>query len=104
MVKDGYEWGENYIEPNTLIFFKLGPDGEKLENIHVCEEDSAKVRQFIVTRDYLRNHPGRAKEYSELKEKNVLLYPDDYPAYRAAKDPFLKQLEKDAYEWGDNNK
>jgi GrpB-like predicted nucleotidyltransferase (UPF0157 family) len=104
MVKDGYEWGENYIAPNTLIFFKLGPDGEKLENIHVCEKDSAKARQFIVMRDYLRNHPERAKGYSELKEKNVLLYPGDYPAYRAAKDSFLKQLEKEAYEWGDNKK
>ncbi len=48
MIKAGYEWGENYIAPNTLLFFRLGPDGEKLENIHVCERWSAKERQFIV--------------------------------------------------------
>lgn len=99
MVNAGYEWGENYIAPNTIIFFKLGPDGEKLENIHVCEKGSAKARQFIVMRDYLRTHPEKVQEYSELKEKNVTLYPDDYPAYREAKAPFLKQLEKEAYEW-----
>lgn len=99
MEKWGYEWGENYIAPNTLIFFKLGPDGEKLENIHVCEKGSPKERQFIVMRDYLRSNPDKVKEYSDLKEKNALLYPDDYPAYRKAKAPFLEQLEKEAYKW-----
>ncbi len=99
MIKAGYEWGENYIAPNTLIFFKLGPDGEKLENIHVCEKGSAKESQFIVMRDYLRTYPEKAKEYSSLKEKNVSLYANDYPAYRAAKVPYLEELEKEAYEW-----
>lgn len=99
MISAGYEWGENYIEPNSLIFFKLGPDGEKLENIHVCKKGSVKARQFIVMRDYLRSHSEKVKAYSDLKEINVSLYPDDYPAYREAKAPFLEQLEKDAYEW-----
>lgn len=99
MIKAGYEWGANYIAPNTLIFFKMGPDGEKLENIHVCEQGSAKERQFVVMRDYLRNHSQKVKDYSDLKEKNVSLYPNDYPAYRAAKAPFLEQLEIEAYEW-----
>ena len=44
MIKAGYEWGENYIAPDTLIFYKLGPDGEKLENIHVCQK--ARQKQF----------------------------------------------------------
>ncbi len=99
MTEAGYEWDENYIAPNTLLFFRLGPDGEKLENIHVCERGSAKESQFIVMRDYLRAHPQKVKEYSDLKEMNALLYPSDYPAYRAAKAPFLQKLEREAYEW-----
>lgn len=99
MMKAGYEWGENYIEPDSIIFFKVGPDGEKLENIHVCKKGSMKARQFIVMRDYLRAHPEKVKAYSDLKESNASLYPDDYPAYREAKTPFLNQLEIDAYEW-----
>jgi len=99
MTTAGYEWGENYIAPNTLIFIKIGPDGEKLENIHICEKGSFKVRQFIVMRDYLRTHPEKVKEYSDLKEKNVSLYPNDYPAYRIAKAPYLEQLEREAYLW-----
>jgi GrpB-like predicted nucleotidyltransferase (UPF0157 family) len=103
MIKSGYEWGENYIAPNSLIFFKLGPEGEKTENIHVVEKGSPKEKQFIVMRDYLRTYREKAKEYSDLKYKNKELYPDDYPAYRAAKDSFLKQLEQEAYRWSELN-
>lgn len=99
MIEAGYEWGENYIAPDTLIFYKLGPDGEKLENIHVCQKGSPKAIQFIVMRNYLRAHPDRAKAYSDLKEKNVALYPDDYPAYRSAKKGLLDELEIEAYKW-----
>jgi GrpB-like predicted nucleotidyltransferase (UPF0157 family) len=99
MVNAGYEWGENYIAPNTLLFFKMRSDGEKLENIHVCEADAPKARQFIVMRDYLRLHPEKVKEYSDLKKENAKRYPDDYPAYREAKAPFLEKLETEAYEW-----
>lgn len=99
MTKAGYEWGENYIAPNTLLFFKLGSDGDKLENIHVCEVGAPKERQFIIMRDYFRSHPNKAKEYSDLKLKNTKLYPYDYPAYRAAKAPFLQKMEIEAYEW-----
>ena len=99
MISAGYEWGENYIAPNTLIFFKLGSDGEKLENIHVCEKNTPKARQFLVMRNFFRNHPEKAKEYSALKENNSKMYPGDYPAYRAAKAPFLEKMEQEAYRW-----
>lgn len=95
----GYEYGENYIAPHTLLFFKTGSDDEKLENIHVCEVDSPKVRQFLTMRDFLRTFPEKAKQYSDLKELNFQKYPDDYPAYRAAKAQFLEQLEQESYNW-----
>jgi GrpB-like predicted nucleotidyltransferase (UPF0157 family) len=99
MIKAGYEWGENYIAPNTLIFFKLGTDGDKLENIHVCQSGAPKERQFLIMRDYFRLHPRKAKEYSDLKEKNVKLHPEDYPMYRALKAPFLENMEVESYIW-----
>jgi GrpB-like predicted nucleotidyltransferase (UPF0157 family) len=103
MTETGYECGENYIAPNTLIFFKLGPDGEKLENIHVCEADSFKAKQFLTMRNFLRAFPEKAKTYSDLKAMNFNKYPEDYPAYRSAKKPFLDQIEKEAYEWAETN-
>ncbi|MDP3956247.1 MAG: GrpB family protein, partial [bacterium] len=92
-----------YPEPDEgLTFSKFGLDGEKLEHIHICEESSPWVRKFIVVRDYLRTHPEKAGEYSKLKQKNIELHPDDYPAYRKAKAPFLEQLKKEADKWEKN--
>lgn len=103
MENAGYEWGENYIAPNSLIFYRLGEGDEKIENIHVVEKGSAKEKQFMTMRDYLRSHPDKVKEYSDLKDKNRKLYPDDYPAYREAKRPFLENLEQEAYRWSEAN-
>lgn len=102
MTAAGYEWGENYIAPNTLIFYKTADDGSKTENIHVCEAGSPKERQFLVMRDYFRTHPEKAKEYSDVKEQSYFANPDDYPAYRKAKSPFLQQMEQEAYLWEEN--
>ena len=99
MISAGYEWGENYIAPNTLLFFKMAEDGSKTENIHICETGAPNEKQFLVMRDFFRAFPEKAKEYSDLKEKNQALYPDDYPAYRKAKAPFLQKIAQEAYEW-----
>ena len=48
-------------------------------------------------RDYFRNHPEKAKEYAELKEDLNKKFPDDYPAYRRAKDSFLQEIQKLAF-------
>ena len=99
MIDADYEWGEDYIAPDTLIFFKAGAGGEKFENIHVCQKDAPKVRQFIVKRDFFRAFPDKAKVYADLKEKNFREHPNDYPAYRAAKVGFLDKIEEEAYRW-----
>ena len=99
MVKAGYKWGENYIEPNSLIFFRVGLGEKKLENIHICEKGSPKSVQFIQTRDYLRAHPVRAIEYGNLKQTLKAKYPDDYPAYRAGKQSFVDETERLTNEW-----
>ena len=101
----GYLWGENYIEPDSLLFYKENHEGKsKTENIHVCVKDSEKALQFIQTRDYVRSHPERASAYSELKKKLVLQYPGDYPAYRAGKKSFLDETERLTTEWLKNQK
>jgi hypothetical protein len=99
MISYGYEWRENYIAPKTQMFYRTSTNGSKTQNIHLCESGSPKEKQFLITRNYFLAFPEKAKEYSDLKERNQLLYPDDYPAYREAKQPFLKQIEKDAYVW-----
>ena len=98
MTKAGYEW-YYYPDPEGLVFSKFGPDDEKIEGIHLCEVSSLWVRQFIAVRDYLRAHPEKVKEYSKLKQKIYEIHPNDYPAYRNAKTPFLERLKQAAYLW-----
>jgi GrpB-like predicted nucleotidyltransferase (UPF0157 family) len=99
MIAKGYEWGENYIGPDTLIFYKTDGGDAKLENIHVCIKDSPKAKQFVIMRDYFRAHPEQAKAYTDLKLELVKKFPDDYPSYRKGKTGFLDEMEVLAYEW-----
>lgn len=104
MIKAGYKW-RYYSKPDEgLLFSKFNSDGEKFENIHICEENSPWVHKFILVRDYLRTHPEKAMGYSKLKQKNIELYPDNYPAYRDAKAPFLQRLKEEAEKWEKNKK
>jgi GrpB-like predicted nucleotidyltransferase (UPF0157 family) len=99
LIKAGYSFADNYIAPETITFFKLNNEGEKLENIHICQRDSLKASQLKVMRDFLCAFPEKAEEYSQLKTWIVQQYPDNYLAYRMSKQPFLDQLEQDAYNW-----
>jgi len=94
-----YLYGKDYIEPRSILFFKTTDEDQKLENIHVCEKDSQKTKQFLIMRDFFRTFPEKAKEYSDLKRKNFEQFPNDYPAYRLAKTPFLQKMEQEAYDW-----
>jgi len=99
MGRYGYQSADNYIAPDTVIFFKTEMGDRKIENIHICVKDSPKAVQFITTRDFLRAHPERAKQYSDLKEKLNKKFPDDYPAYRKAKQSFLGETERLTQKW-----
>ena len=98
MAKLGYEYGDNYIADETVIFFKTEDGDRKTENIHICVRESYMANRFIRTRNYLRNHPDRAKEYSDLKVTLWKDMPDDYPAYREAKRAFADETERLARE------
>ena len=68
MASHGYKNQDNYIGPDTILFYKE-EDARKTVNIHVCVEHSPKTEQFIPVRDYLRSHPEEVKKYVELKER-----------------------------------
>lgn len=100
MKKDGYEFKTNYVGPNSIMFYKT--EGlEKTENIHVCESNNDLVDHFIKMRDYLRAHPERAKEYSDLKLALKTKCPDSYEAYKDGKNALLQAIKKEAYGWSE---
>lgn len=95
----GYQWGSNFIAPGTLLFFKENSEGNKTENIHVCETGSPQSLQFIYMRDYFRTHSDITKEYADLKNQLKNQHPDDYAAYRQGKKDFLDRVEQYARNW-----
>jgi len=102
MKSEGYEFKVNYVGPNSILFYKT-KDGEKIENIHVCTEDNDLIDHLLVVRDYLRAHPDRANEYSDLKLELKTKYPDSYEAYRDGKNALLQAIKKEAYGWAERN-
>ncbi len=97
---EGYEYKENYVAPNSILFYK-SKDGEKIENIHVCAANNDLVDHLLVVRDYLRAHPDKAKEYSDLKSVLKEKYPDSYEEYRDGKNALLQAIKKEAYGWNE---
>lgn len=97
----GYALRENVLADRSLVFEKA-ENGAKTENIHVFEVGAPKINQFIDMRDYFRTHPDRVKMYEDLKEGLFAKHPNDYFAYRAGKQDFLKQTEELARAWKEN--
>ena len=89
LVALGYRYlGENGI-PRRHYFIRGEP---RIFNVHMNERQSADWRQTIRFRDYLRAHPAVAATYAELKLRLAQQFATDFPAYRAGKDGFIKQV------------
>ncbi len=103
MAELGYQRFDNYLESNSILFFKEEAGHKKTENVHFCLQNSPKAIQLLQTRDYLRAHPDRAEAYGNLKKQLYEQYSDNYPAYRAGKQAFLDETERLTYEWAKGN-
>ncbi len=65
-------------------------------NLYVCSKDSAVLREHLIFRDYLRNHPETAKEYAELKQLLVERDRHNQDAYVAGKTVFVQEVLRKA--------
>lgn len=98
----GYEcMGEFGIEGRR--YFRKGGDN-RTRQIHIFEQSNHKdINRHIAVRDFLRTHPDIALEYGELKMELAYRFSEDIEGYCTGKDAFVKQLEKDALLWYQNN-
>lgn len=100
--KEGHEcMGEFGIEGRR--YFRKGGDN-RTHQIHIFEQSNHKdINRHIAVRDFLRTHPDIALEYGELKMELAYRFSEDIEGYCTGKDAFVKQLEKDALLWYQNN-
>jgi GrpB-like predicted nucleotidyltransferase (UPF0157 family) len=100
MVSCGYESKGEYGIPGRLYFRKNDYQGNRTHHIHVFEAGCEHVKKHLAFRDYLRAHPERAQNYSNLKadmtNSGKIALPYDYQDCKA---PFIETVLKDALEW-----
>jgi GrpB-like predicted nucleotidyltransferase (UPF0157 family) len=87
----GYEYRGEMGVPGRR-YFRKGPRYPRDFNAHIVIQNDPLWRDCLGFRDYLREHPERAKEYAELKMR-VLAAPDGslIANYGAAKEPFIAE-------------
>ncbi|WGH74564.1 GrpB family protein [Tenacibaculum tangerinum] len=70
--------------------YRLDGSKEQIFHIHMCPKDNEMCKQ-LTFRDYLIQHPSRAKEYETLKVALASTYKNDRGAYVLGKTNFIKE-------------
>ena len=63
-------------------------------HLYVCPKDSEELKRHVAFRDFLRNNPDSAAEYSKVKETAAAMYPHDIDKYMEYKSSCIKDLYK----------
>ena len=78
--------------PGREAFF--APSDLPAHHLYACTEGNLGLRNHVAVRDYLREHPERAKAYGELKKQLAVAFPDDIDGYVDGKTAFLIDILK----------
>ncbi len=87
----GYEYKGEFGIPRRHYFVKGDP---RLFHLHMSEIDSLEWQNTLLFRDYLRDHPGAASEYAQLKQQLAARFPQDREAYLDGKSEFVQGILK----------
>ncbi len=85
----GYEYKGEFGIPHRHYFVKGDP---RLFHLHMSEIDSLEWQNTLLFRDYLRDHPGAASEYAQLKQRLAARFPQDREAYLDGKTEFVEGI------------
>lgn len=96
----GYEAMGEFGIPGRRYFRKGGD--ERTHHLHIFEKNSSGAYRHLAFRNYLRSHPVKKEAYGALKIKLAEQYPHDIEKYMDGKDPFIKQTEKEALLWAED--
>ena len=92
--KKGYEYeGDLGIEGREAFSYS-GKEELMTHHLYVCPKDSKELFKHITFRDFLKNNPALASEYSKVKEQAAVLYPDDIDKYMEFKSKIIEKIYK----------
>ena len=75
-------------------FSYSGKEELMTHHLYVCPKDSKELFKHITFRDFLKNNPALASEYSKVKEQAAVLYPDDIDKYMEFKSGIIEKIYK----------
>lgn len=75
-------------------FSYSGKEELMTHHLYVCPKDSKELFKHITFRDFLKNNPALASEYSKVKEQAAVLYPDDIDKYMEFKSEIIEKIYK----------
>ena len=75
-------------------FSYSGKEELMTHHLYVCPKDSKELFKHITFRDFLKNNPALASEYSKVKEQAAVLYPDDIDKYMEFKSEIIENIYK----------
>lgn len=87
----GYEYVPKMDFP-TRKFFRKGDRRKGTHHLHVYELSSEAWNNNLLFRNYLRSHPDKVEEYSQLKKQLASIYYNDRPTYTQMKSPFIQSV------------
>ena len=80
-------------------FFRREPRGQQpAYHLHLAVCPRWPIKNELLVRDWLIQHPDIARTYEALKMDLAMAYGDDMPRYTAAKTPFLRHITNQARE------
>ena len=92
--KKGYKYeGDLGIEGREAFSYS-GKEELMTHHLYVCPKDSKELFKHITFRDFLKNNPALAAEYSKVKEQAAVLYPDDIDKYMEFKSEIIEKIYK----------
>lgn len=80
-----------YRKFGRQTLFAKGPDSKRTHYLHVMKYRGAKYKRDLLFRDFLRNHPEKAKLYAGLKKELAKKYPSDREKYTIGKKLFIEE-------------
>lgn len=87
-----------YGIPNRRFFIK-GDELVHTCHVHMFKTGNPEIERHLLFRDYLKAHPLKAEEYSELKIKSAQENQFDIVGYMNGKNKFIKDIDKKAKCW-----
>ena len=95
LLKDkGYEHEGNLGIEGREAFSYSEKEELMTHHLYVCPKDSKELFKHITFRDFLKNNPALASEYSKVKEQAAVLYPDDIDKYMEFKSEIIEKIYK----------